>query len=129
MQQEKTITCLEQTCQEFKKQLVVTNIEYEKQTQALNVEMQYYKGKLEMANVQMNIPTLVPHVKMHNMLKEFEELLLDTTLLKVQNQVLGDLRILSGKSGGKKSRSSQKNKYKKTWNWLELMNMFTNWNQ
>jgi len=69
MQQEKTVTCLEQTCQEFKEQLVVTNIEYEKQTQALNVEIQYYKGKLEMANVQMSIPTLVPHVKMHNMLK------------------------------------------------------------
>jgi hypothetical protein len=36
MQQEKTITCLEQTCQEFKEWLVVANIEFEKQTQALN---------------------------------------------------------------------------------------------
>jgi hypothetical protein len=27
---------------------------------------------------------------MNNMLKEFEELLLDNTLLKVQNQALGD---------------------------------------
>jgi hypothetical protein len=27
---------------------------------------------------------------MNNMLKEFEELLLDNTLLKVQNQTLGD---------------------------------------
>jgi hypothetical protein len=41
------------------------------------------------------------------MLKEFEELLLDNTLFKVHNHVLGDLRILSWKNGGKKSRNSQ----------------------
>jgi hypothetical protein len=86
---------LEQTCQEFKERLVVTNIEFEKQTQALNAKIQYYKGKLKMAKVQMRRPTLVPPVKMYNMLKEFEELLLDNTLFKVHNHVLGDLRILS----------------------------------
>jgi hypothetical protein len=85
MQQEKTITCLEQTCQEFKERLVVNNIEFEKQTQALNVEIQYYKGKLEMAKVEMSNPTLVPLVIMHNMLKKFEELLLDNILFKVHN--------------------------------------------
>ncbi len=29
-------------------------------------------------------------IKMHNRLKEFDELLLENTLLKIQNQVLGD---------------------------------------
>lgn len=35
MQHEKIITSLEQTCQEFKKQLVLANIESNKQTQDL----------------------------------------------------------------------------------------------
>lgn len=35
MQHEKIITSLEQTCQEFKKQLVLANINYKKQTQNL----------------------------------------------------------------------------------------------
>jgi hypothetical protein len=52
---------------------------------------------------------------MNNMLKEFEELLLDNTLLKVQNQALGD-KTPSGRSGGKLFKNSQKSKFKKTWN-------------
>jgi hypothetical protein len=43
-----------------------------------------------MAKVQLSIPNPIPHVKMHNRLKEVEELLLDNTLFKVQNQALGD---------------------------------------
>jgi hypothetical protein len=42
---------------------------------------------------------------MNNRLKEFEELLLDNTLLKVQNQALGD-RNPNGRSGGKLFKSS-----------------------
>jgi hypothetical protein len=63
--------------------LWLPTFEFEKQTQALNVQIQDWKGKLEMAKVQMNKPTLVPPVKMGNILKEFEELLLDNTLFKV----------------------------------------------
>jgi hypothetical protein len=37
---------------------------------------------------------------MNNMLKEFEELLLDNTLLKVQNETSGD-KTPSGRSDGK----------------------------
>jgi hypothetical protein len=39
--------------------LVFTNVKLEKQTQALNVQIQYWKGKLEMAKVQINKPTQV----------------------------------------------------------------------
>ncbi len=38
----------------------------------------------------MNKPNPILLVRMNNRLKEFEELLLDNTLLKVQNQALGD---------------------------------------
>jgi len=48
---------LEQTCQEVKEQLMVANIEFEKQTQALNAQIQNWKGKLEMAKIQMSKPT------------------------------------------------------------------------
>jgi len=54
MEQEKTITCLEQTYQTYrekKKQLVFANIELEKQTQTLNAQVQEWKGKLEMTKV------------------------------------------------------------------------------
>jgi hypothetical protein len=36
---------------------MVANIEFEKQTQALSVHIQNWKGKLEMAKVQMSKPT------------------------------------------------------------------------
>ncbi len=48
MQHEKVITCLEETCQDLKKQLVVANIESKKQIQALKVKIQDWKGQLEM---------------------------------------------------------------------------------
>ncbi len=66
MQQEKTIIGLEKTCQEKKYQPFVTNIELEKQTRALNVQIQYWKGKLEMTKVQLSKPIQVPPTKMHN---------------------------------------------------------------
>jgi hypothetical protein len=56
----------------------------------LHVQIQDWKGQLELAKVQLKKPTQVIHVKIYNMLKEFEELLLNNTSLKVQNQVLGD---------------------------------------
>jgi hypothetical protein len=73
----------------LKKQLELVNIEVEKKTQVLNAQIQEWKDKLEMTKVQMSNTTQLP-IKMQNMLKEFEELLLDNTLLKIQNQVLGD---------------------------------------
>jgi hypothetical protein len=36
-----------------------------------------------MVEIQLNKPNPIPLVKMHNRLKEFEELLLDNILLKV----------------------------------------------
>jgi hypothetical protein len=63
--------------------LWLPTFEFEKQTQALNVQIQDWKGKLEMVKILMNKQTLVPFVKMDNILKEFEELLLDNILLKV----------------------------------------------
>ncbi len=51
MQQEKVIKGLEQTCQDLKKQLVIANIEFEKQIQVLKVEIQDWKGQLEMVKV------------------------------------------------------------------------------
>jgi len=38
----------------------------------------------------LNKPNPIQIVGMNNMLKEFEELLLDNALFKVQNQALGD---------------------------------------
>jgi hypothetical protein len=70
------------------KQLELVNIEVEKKTQVLTAQIQEWKDKLEMTKVQMSNTTQLP-IKMQNMLKEFEELL-ENTLLKIQNQVLGD---------------------------------------
>ncbi len=70
------------------KQLELVNIEVEKKTQVLTPQIQEWKDKLEMTKVQMSNTTQLP-IKMQNMLKEFEELL-ENTLLKIQNQVLGD---------------------------------------
>jgi hypothetical protein len=50
---------------------------------------------------------------MNNRLKDFEELLLDNILLKVQNQALGD-KTPSGRSGGKSFKSSWRSRFKKT---------------
>ncbi len=47
MQHEKAITSLEQTYQDFKEQLVIANIEFEKQTLALITQIQDWKGKLK----------------------------------------------------------------------------------
>ena len=40
--------------------------------------------------VQLSKPSPILLIRMNNRLKEFEELLLDNTLIKVQNQALGD---------------------------------------
>jgi hypothetical protein len=52
---------------------------------------------------------------MHNRLREFEELLFDNTLFKVQNQILGD-KVQNGRSGGSKFKNSWKIRFKKIWN-------------
>jgi hypothetical protein len=38
----------------------------EKQTQALNVQIQDWKGNLEMTKVQLSKPIHIPPIKMHN---------------------------------------------------------------
>jgi len=52
---------------------------------------------------------------MNNKLKEFEELLLENTLFKVYNHAL-EMKTRSGRNGGESFKSSQRNKFKKTWN-------------
>jgi hypothetical protein len=47
------------------------------------VQVQNWKEQFELIKVQLSKPT-------PNMLKKFEELLLDKTLFKVQNQALGN---------------------------------------
>jgi hypothetical protein len=48
---------------------------------------------------------------MNNRLKEFEELLLDNTLFKCRTKPW-EIKIPSGRSGGKLFTSSQKNKFR-----------------
>jgi hypothetical protein len=55
----------------------------------LNAQIQEWKNKLEMTKVQTSNTTQQPS-KMQNRLKEFEELSLNNTLLKIQNHVLGN---------------------------------------
>jgi hypothetical protein len=53
---------------------------------------------------------------MNNMLKEFKELLFNSTLFKVHNQVLGN-KTPNGMNGGKPFKNLQRstNRSKKTW--------------
>jgi len=54
---------------------------------------------------------------MDNWLREFEELLLNNVLFKVQNQVLVD-KIQNGMNGGRPYKRSRRNKLKIIWNLL-----------
>jgi hypothetical protein len=98
---------LEQICQEFKEQHVATNIKFEKQKQTLTAQIQDWKGQYETIKVKLSEPNSILPFRMNNRLKELKELLLDNTLLKVQNQALGD-KTPSGRSGGKPFNSSWK---------------------
>jgi hypothetical protein len=48
------------------KKSILANIESKKQTQNLKVQIQDWKGKLEMEKIQMNKPTQVLHARMDN---------------------------------------------------------------
>ncbi len=74
---------MEHTCQDFKEQQVATHIEFDKEKQNFTTQIQNWKGQYEIAKVQLNKPNPILSIKMNNMLKEFEELLLDNTLLKL----------------------------------------------
>ncbi len=89
MQQHSNIISLEQICQNFKKQQVA-HIKFENEKQSLTTQIQDWKCQYETTKVQLNKPNPIILVTIINRLKEFEELLLDNTLLKVQNQALGD---------------------------------------
>ncbi len=89
MQQHSNIISLEQICQNFKKQQVA-HIKFENEKQSLTTQIQHWKCQYETTKVQLNKPNPIILVTIINRLKEFEELLLDNTLLKVQNQALGD---------------------------------------
>jgi hypothetical protein len=81
---------LERTCEDLKEQHVVAHIEFDWEMQNLTIQIQEWKGKYETTKVQLTKPNPILLVRMNNMLKEFEELLLDNTLFKVQNQALGN---------------------------------------
>ncbi len=83
MQQQSVITNLKQTCQDLKEKQVATHMEFEREKQSLTVQIQDQKGQYETSKVLLNKPNPI-------MLKEFDELLLDNILLKMQNQDLGD---------------------------------------
>jgi len=65
------------------------HIEFEREKQSPTTQIQDWKGWYEIAKVQLSKPNPIILIRI-NMLKEFEELMLDNTLLKVQNQVFGD---------------------------------------
>ncbi len=80
---------MERTCQDLKEQHVVVHIEFDREKQNLIAQIQDWNSHYKIVKVQLNKPSPILLVRM-NKLKEFEELLLDNTLLKVHNQALGD---------------------------------------
>ncbi len=74
---------MEHTCQDLKEQQVIAHIEFDNEKQSLTTQIQNWKGQYETTKVQLNNLSPILLIKMNNMLKEFEELLLDNTLLKV----------------------------------------------
>jgi hypothetical protein len=90
LEQQCIITSLEYTYQDLKEQHVAAHIELDKEKQHLTTQIQNWKGQFETAKVQLNKHSPIIAVRMNNRLKEFEELLLNNTLLKVQNQASKD---------------------------------------
>jgi hypothetical protein len=90
LEQHGIITNLEHICQDLKGQHVVAHIKFDKEKQSFATQIQDWKGQYETIKVQSNKPSSILPVRMNNKLKEFEELLPDNILLKVQNQALGD---------------------------------------
>ncbi len=88
LEQQCIITSLEQTCQDFREQNVATHIKFDKEKQSQTAQIQDQKGQYETTKVQLNKPSPILHVKMNNKL-EFEELLLDNTLLKSVEPSIG----------------------------------------
>jgi len=74
---------LECTCQDLKEQQVDAHIKFDREKQSVTAQIQNWKRQYETSKVQLNKPSPIPPVKKNNMLKEFEELLLDNTLFKV----------------------------------------------
>jgi hypothetical protein len=66
----------------------------------LHVQIRDWKGQFELAMIQWSKPTQALLIKMHNTLKEFEELM-DNTLFKVWG-----IRIPNGNNGGKQCKNS-----------------------
>jgi hypothetical protein len=86
-----SIIGLEQICQDLEEQHVDASIKFDKEKQCLIVQIQDWKGQYEITKIQLNEFSPILLVRMNNKLKEFEELLLNNTLLKVQNQALGNI--------------------------------------
>ncbi len=93
LEQQGIIIDFERTCQDLREQQVVAYIEFDKEKQSLIAQIQEQKGQYEITKVQLNTLNPILHVKMNNRLNEFEELLLDNNLFKVQNQALGDKNL------------------------------------
>ncbi len=83
VQWEKTMLDLESTYLQHEGQLIKINIEMENCTHELRVQIQKLKGELE--TLCNSLGEAFQPTYMDNWLKEFEKLLLDNTLFKVQN--------------------------------------------
>jgi hypothetical protein len=79
---------LECTCLQQREQLIEVNIEMENRTHKLWVHSQKLKGKLETFRKSPSKAYQLTY--MDNQLKEFEKLLLDNALLRVQNRTLAE---------------------------------------
>ncbi len=64
-------------------------INFEREKQSLITQIPYWEGQYEIAKVQLRKLSPILLVRMNNRLKEFEKLLLNNKLLKVQNEALG----------------------------------------
>ncbi len=81
----------------------------------MTTQIQDWKGWYEITKVQLNKLNPVIPARMNNRLKEFEELLLDNTLLKVHNQALRD-KNPKWKEWWQMFKNSQRNKFMIVWN-------------
>ncbi len=66
LEQHGIMTSLEKTCQDFREHHGVAHIEFDREKQSLTAQIQDWKGQYEIAKVQLNKPSPILLVRMHN---------------------------------------------------------------
>ncbi len=99
VQQENIFASLENICNQQQKQLANVNMELENYTNELHVQIQKLKGKLKIMCHSPGKTFQITYI--NNRMKEFEKLLVDNVLFKVQNQVLINKKTRSESNGGR----------------------------